>query len=361
MRAIHVQSPFMSHCIRRSGRATGAALLSVFLVAALAGCGGGGTDPGASGGDSAGTPAAQDAATTGTEAPGKLRIAVIPKGLAHQFWLTIKAGAEAAAAEGGAEIIWQGPAKETEVEKQINIVQDMITSKVDAIVLAACDEQALIPTVQQAVDAGIPVVTIDSGVKSDLPASFVATDNVAGAKMAADTLADLIGKAGNVGLIPFIKGAATSNMREEGFLEGIKAYGDITVSATLYCQSDVEKAMSVTQDMLTQDSDLKGIFATNEPAAIGAAQALKAAGRAGDIKLVAFDGAEEEINGLKEGSIQALVVQNPYRMGYLGVQAALDAIKGSPVEKRIDTGVTVVTMQNFNEPEIQKLLYPLGQ
>src|SRR5690606_14812676 len=113
------------------------------------------TDPGATPADS-------------TEAGTKLRIAVVPKGLAHQFWLTIKAGAEAAAAEADAEIIWQGPSKETEIEKQINIVQDMITSQVDALVLAACDEQALVPTVQQAVDAGIPVVTIDSGIKSDL-------------------------------------------------------------------------------------------------------------------------------------------------------------------------------------------------
>ncbi|MBX3180436.1 MAG: ABC transporter substrate-binding protein [Candidatus Hydrogenedentes bacterium] len=326
-------------------------MLAVAAGLALPGCGG----------QPAGAPAPGAAQPGGEPAGRALRIAVIPKGLAHQFWLTIKAGAEAAAAEGGAQVIWQGPAKETEVEKQINIVQDMIATRVDAIVMAACDEQALIPTVQQAVNAGIPVITIDSGVASDLPASFVATDNVAGASMAADTLADLIGGSGSVGLIPFIKGAATSNMREDGFLEGIAAYPDIRVSATLYCQSDVEKAMSVTQDMLVQDPNMKGIFATNEPAAIGAAQALKAAGRAGEIKLVAFDAAEEEIRGLQDGSIQALIVQNPYRMGYLGVKAALDAIAGNPVEKRIDTGVTVVTMANFNDPEIQKLLFPMAQ
>jgi ribose transport system substrate-binding protein len=298
-------------------------------------------------------------AETATPAAKKLRIAVIPKGLAHQFWLTIKAGAEAAAAEGGAEILWQGPAKETEVEKQINIVQDMLNSKVDGLVLAACDENALIPVVKKATDAGIPVITIDSGVASDMPLSFVATDNVAGASMAADTLSELIGGAGKVGLIPFIKGAATSNLREEGFLSGIAKHPDIEVSATLYCQSDVAKAMEVTQDMLTRHGDLKGIFATNEPAAIGAAQAIKAAGKQGQVKVVAFDAAEEEITALKDGSVQALVVQNPYRMGMLGVQAALDAIAGKPVEKRIDTGVTVVTMDNFEEPEIQALLYPL--
>ncbi len=359
MRTALVQSMYplfnTTRSLLRNSTLAGAALLALF-----AGCGGSNTEP-QEPADST-TPDTAMESTESPEAPAveTLQIAVIPKGLAHQFWLTIRAGAEAAAAEAGAEIKWQGPAKETEVEKQINIVQDMIASKVDAIVLAACDEQALIPTVQQAVDAGIPVVTIDSGVASDLPVSFVATDNVAGAKMAADTLAELIGGSGNVGLIPFIKGAATSNMREDGFLEGIKNHPDITVTATLYCQSDVEKAMAVTQDMLTQDADMKGIFATNEPAAIGAAQALKAAGRAGEIKLVAFDAAEEEIAGLQDGSIQALIVQNPYRMGYLGVKAALDAIIGNPVDKRIDTGVTVVTLDNSGDPEIQKLLNPLG-
>ncbi|MCF6287279.1 MAG: ABC transporter substrate-binding protein [Candidatus Hydrogenedentes bacterium] len=330
-------------------------VLAAVGMALLAGCGGT-TDVPDPNGESE-----KQSLITDDSAGKQLRIAVIPKGLSHQFWLTIKAGAEAAAKEGGAKILWQGPAKETEVEKQINIVQDMINSKVDALVLAACDQQALIPMVKKARDAGIPVITIDSGIASNLALSFVATDNVAGAKMAANTLAELIGKSGKVGLIPFIKGAATSNMREEGFLEGIAAFPDIEVSATLYCQSDVAKAMEVTQDMLTRDADLKGIFATNEPAAIGAAQAIKSAGKQDQVMVVAFDAAEEEITALKSGALKALIVQNPYRMGYLGVEAALRSIAGMTIEKRIDTGVTVVTMDNFNDAKIQKLLYPLEQ
>jgi ribose transport system substrate-binding protein len=208
-------------------------------------------------------------------------------------------------------------------------------------------------------DAKIPVVTIDSGVKSDLPVSLVATDNVAGAKAAAETLAKLIGESGKVGLIPFVPGAATSEMREEGFKEGLKAYPNIELVATLYSMSDVAKGMDVTQDMLTAHPDLKGIFAANESGAIGAAQAIKAAGKTGEVKLVAFDASDEEIASLKGGAIQALVVQNPFKMGYMGVQAVVDAIHGKPVDKRIDTGVTVVTMENLNNPDIQKLLYPL--
>ncbi|MBI2424138.1 MAG: ABC transporter substrate-binding protein [Candidatus Hydrogenedentes bacterium] len=292
-------------------------------------------------------------------APELLDIAVVPKGLAHQFWLTVKAGAEAAGAEFGAKIIWQGPSKETEVEKQINIIQDMINRNVDGLVMAACDENALIPMVEQALAKKIPVITIDSGVKSDKPLSFVATDNVAGAKAAADVLAGMIGSEGPVGLIPFVKGAATSNMREEGFEEGLKTYPNMTLVATLYCDSDVAKAMDAAQDMMTRNADLKGIFAANEAAAIGAAQAIKAAGKSGIVKLVAFDASKEEIDALQSGAIQALIVQNPFKMGYEGVKAAIDAIKGNPLEKRIDTGVTVVTMENFNEPEIQKLLFPI--
>jgi ribose transport system substrate-binding protein len=288
----------------------------------------------------------------------QLDIAVIPKGLTHQFWLTVKAGAEAAAKEFGVKIVWQGPAKETEVDRQISIVEDMISRKVNAIVMAACDENALIGVIKKATDAGIPVVTIDSGVKSDIPVSFVATDNIAGAKAAAQALAQLIGKEGKVGLIPFVSGAGTSEMREQGFKEGIAAFPNVKLAATLYSQSDAAQAMAVTEDMMTSHPDLKGVFAASEPSVVGAAQAVKAAGKAGQIKLVGFDASDKEISDLKDGTIQALVVQNPFKMGYEGVKAAVDCLQNKPVEKRIDTGVTVVTMENLNDPEVQKLLYP---
>jgi len=295
-----------------------------------------------------------------TTEPGKkaIEIAVIPKSFSHQFWLTVKAGAEQAGKELGVKIVWQGTAKETEIEQQINIVQDMINRGVSAIVLAASDANALIGIVETAVNKGIPVITIDSGVNSDKPMSFVATDNVAGAKIAAETLAKLIGEEGEVGLIPFVAGAATSEMRERGFKEGISAYPNIKLVSTLYSDSNVAKAMDVTNDMLTSFPNIKGIFAANESSAVGCAQAIRSKGKAGQIKIVAFDAAEEEIQALKEGVIQALIVQNPFKMGYLGVKSAYDAIQGKPVEKRIDTGVTVVTPENMNEPEIQKILNP---
>ena len=303
-----------------------------------------------------------DATVSGAETlQDGYRIGVVPKGLVHEFWLTVKAGAEAAAAENNSTIVWNGPPTETEVATQISIIEDMISSGVDAIVMAACHEEALVDVLQRAVDKGIPVVTIDSGVKSDLPITFVATDNVAGAREAANVLAKLIGGEGEVGLIPFVSGAATSELREEGFKEGLADHENVKLVSTLYSESEIAKGMAVTEDMLTAHPELDGIFAANEPGAVGAAQALKARGKAGEVKLVAFDASPEEISALQDGVVQALIVQNPYQMGYQGVKAAIDHLEGREVPKRIDTGVTVVAMDNFGEPEIQKLLYPLGK
>jgi ribose transport system substrate-binding protein len=311
--------------------------------AALAGCGG---EEAANGG--------------GASAPGgggkKYTIAVLPKGVGHQFWLTVRAGADAAGKDLNANIIWNGPDKETEIAKQINIVQDMISRKVDAIVMAACDENALIDVVNQAMDAKIPVITIDSGVKSDRPLSFVATDNVAAARMAADAMAKLLGGKGEVGIIPIVPGAATSEMREQGFKEGIAKHPDIKVVSVQPCDSDAAKAMSVTEDMMTAHPNLAGIFAESEPGAVGAAQAIEAANKAGKIMIVGFDASGEEIAALERGTIQALIVQNPFKMGYDGVKAAVDAIEGRPVEKRIDTGVTIITKENLKTPDVQKLI-----
>lgn len=294
----------------------------------------------------------------GSSGDTKYTIAVVPKGLGHQFWVTVHAGADAAGQDFSAKILWNGPNKETEVAKQINIVEDMISRKVDAIVMAACNEDALVDTIKKAMDAGITVVTIDSGVNSDLPVSFVATDNIAGAKAAAAKLVELIGGKGEVGLLPFVPGAATSELREKGFKEGLANFPDAKLVSTIHTHSDTAKAMAATEDMMTAHRNLKGIFAANEAAAIGAAQAIETAGKAGEIKLVAFDASPQELEFLERGVIQGLIVQSPFRMGYEGVQIAIDHIEGRPVDKRVDTGVTVVTPENLNDPEVQRLLNP---
>jgi ribose transport system substrate-binding protein len=295
------------------------------------------------------------------KAEAKYKIAVVPKGTAHAFWKTVEAGAEQAGSELGANILWKGPAEETDVAGQVAIIEDFINQKVDAIVMAACDAKALVPKVQQAIKAGIPVITIDSGIDPNEALSFVATDNVKGASEGAKKMAELIGDEGQIGVIPFVKGAATSDMREKGFVDEIAKHPKIKVVSTLYSQSDAQKGMTAAENMLTGNPKLKGIFAANEPGAVGAAQAVKQRGMAGKVKIVAFDGAEAEIEGLKDGTIQALIVQNPFKMGYEGVKAAIAAIKKETVEKRIDTGVAVITKENMATPEMEKILYPLGK
>lgn len=324
-------------------------VLVVGLACTLAGC-----SPSTSG-----TAQAPVADTGDATTDDGYTIAVVPKGLGHQFWTTVKAGADAAGDETGSTILWNGPAKETEVAEQIDIIQDMLSRGVDAIVMAACDENALVETIDNAMDNGIPVVTIDSGVQSDRPVSFIATDNIAGAVAAADAVAELIGGEGEVGLIPFVPGAATSEQREKGFKEGVAKHEGLDLVSVIHCNSDVAKAMSATEDMISAHPELKAIFAANEAACIGAMTALATLGKEGDVKLVAFDASPEQLDALESGSVQALIVQNPFQMGYEGVMRAIDAIEGRDVEKRIDTGVTVVTKDNMNDPDVQKLLNPV--
>ncbi len=298
----------------------------------------------------------------GRQQAGKWRILVSPKGLSHSFWVTVKHGAEDAGKAYDVDVIWKGPAVETDIAGQIAILEDYINKKVDAIVLAACDTKALIPVVEKAHKAGIKIITIDSGLDSDIPLSFIATDNVAAAEKAAAVLARLIGGHGDVACIPFVPGAGTSIMRENGFKKGLKKYPNIRLVAVQYSQSDVATAMNVMEDILTAHPDLSGVFAANEAGTIGVVQALLSRNKAGGkVKVVGFDAAKNEIEALQNCDVQALIVQNPYKMGYKGVEMAVAALHGKTIPRRIDTGVYVVTKDNLNSPQIQKLLGPMLQ
>jgi len=290
------------------------------------------------------------------EKSAKYQILVSPKGLVHSFWVTVKAGADSAGKEFGADVIWKGPTQETDIASQISIIEDYINKGVDAIVIAACDAQGLIPVLKKAADKKIPVITIDSGIDADFPLSFIATDNIAAAEKAADKLAELIHFKGKVACIPFVPGAATSNMREQGFVNKIKSYPEIELLPIRYSQSEVAVAMAVTEDILTAHPDVKGIFAANEAGTIGVIQALKTKNKIDQVKIVGFDAASNEVEALKAGEIDALIVQDPFKMGYEGVKAAIAALHGKTVEKRIDTGVYVVTRDNLAKPEIVRLL-----
>jgi ribose transport system substrate-binding protein len=316
-------------------------------------------------GGSSPAPATGGASTTPSDSSTakSIRIAVIPKGTANSFWLGVKAGADAAAKETpGVEIIWQGPEKENDPTQQVDIVQTQINNHVDGIVLAAVDSQALVQPVKDASAKKIQVVTVDSGLTKGQDASicYIATDNTKGGQLAAEELAKATGQKGNVGILIFKKGSASNDERENGFLETIKKYPAMHVVSNLEA-GDPTKAVDRTTDMLTANKDLVGIFAANQPNGEGAANVLKQKKLEGKVKLVAFDGSEDEMRALTDGTIQALIVQDPYRMGYEGVKTVLKAIHNQPVESKfVDSGVKVVTKENMNTPEMQKVLKPGG-
>jgi ribose transport system substrate-binding protein len=296
----------------------------------------------------------------GGAAPGKkLTIAVMPKGTKHQFWQAVKAGADQACKEENCNADWAGPANEGKIDDQVNLVETKITAKVDGIVLAATDATALVKPLLDAKAKGIPVVTIDSGVTDkDASLAYIATDNVEGGRKAAEALAKAMGEKGKVGLLIFQKGSASSDDRQKGFEEGIKKYPGITLETTLEA-NDPQKATETTLNMLTAHPDIVGIFAANEPNGVGAANALKQKGLGGKVKLVAYDSSTEELKALEDGIIQATIVQDPFQMGYKGVKTVLNAIRKKPIgEKFINSGMTVVTKDNLQTPDVQKLVNP---
>lgn len=286
-------------------------------------------------------------------------IAVIPKGTTHEFWKSIHAGALAAAAESGVEIAWKGPPKEDDRDEQIKVVEDSVTRRVSAIVLAPLDEVALALPVAEAVKDGVPTIIIDSDLKGTAHASFVATDNDKGGTMGAERLGALLGGKGRVLMLRYQVGSASTEKRERGFLAGIEKFPGITVvSDNQYAGATAEMAYAKAEDLLQKFPDLDGIFCPNESSSFGMLRALTSVRRNGKIKFVGFDSSAKLAEGLKQGDIHGLVLQNPYRMGYLGVKTALDVLDKKPVPARIDTGVVMATPENMTTPAIADLLNP---
>lgn len=319
-------------------------ILNLFVVGALvfnlSGCGSG---------SSAGEGGASE----------KLQIAVIPKGTTHFFWKSIHAGAEKAAQELGVEVIWQGPQKEDDRQMQIQVVQNFISRGISAIVLAPLDDRSLVPPVQAAVKREIPVIIIDSDLNADVYESFIATDNRRGGQLCAERLAEVLGGKGKVIMLRYSEGSASTTNREEGFLEKIKEYPDIElVSSNQYAGATIEKGFQASQNLLNRFPAVEGIFCPNESATTGMLRALQTAGRAGQVKFVGFDSSETLIKAMRAGELDGLAQQDPFQMGYLGVKAAVDVVEGKPVEKRVDTGVTMVTPENLDNPEVQELVNP---
>jgi ribose transport system substrate-binding protein len=301
---------------------------------------------------------------TGTD-PGALTIAVIPKGTSHAFWQSIHAGAAQAGKELGVTIVWRGPLREDERESQISEVERFVTSGVSGMVLAPLDEVALAQPVADAKRNNIPVVVIDSGLKGNDYVSFVATDNRLAGRLAGEQLATLLHDKGRVVLLRYAEGSDSTLQREAGFLEAIQSRPGLQiVSANQYGGADVEGAYKKSEALLSglkrADGrlDVDGIFTPNESTTLAMMRVLVDNGWSGKVKFIGFDASESLLKGMRDGHLDAVVVQDPVKMGYLGVKTVVSHIHGEKVERRIDTGVRLVSREHMDDPDVQELLHP---
>jgi ribose transport system substrate-binding protein len=299
------------------------------------------------------------------EKSGGLTIAVIPKGTSHVYWQSIHAGAERAAQELGVSVIWRGPLREDERSAQVDEVEGFVTRGVSGIVLAPLDDTALMAPVADAARAKIPVVIFDSALKGTDFVSFVATDNVQGGRLAGEGLATMLPKGGNIVLLRYAEGSASTTERETGFLQAIAQHPAFkVVSDNQYGGADVEGAYKVSESLLSRFKkadgtlDVAGIFCPNESTSLAMVRVLEDNGWAGKVRFIGFDASDTLEKGLRDGHIDGLVLQDPVKMGYLGVKTIVAHIHGQPVDARIDTGVRLVTQKDMNEPDARELLHP---
>jgi ribose transport system substrate-binding protein len=303
-----------------------------------------------------GATAALGLIASGALAQDKPYIPLISKGFQHQFWQAVKAGADKAAAEFGVEVTFEGPETEAQVDKQIEMLTTALSKNPAAIGFAALDSQAAIPLLQQAKDAGIPIIAFDSGVDSDIPVATAATSNVAAAALAATKMAELIGDAGKVAVIAHDQTSRTGIDRTEGFVNEIKAnYPGIEIVAVEVGGGDHLKSAEITKTLLAAHPDLKGMFATNEGGAIGMVQGVQEAGA--KVTIIGYDSGKAQKDAIRSGLMAGAITQNPVGIGYETVKAAVAASKGEAVEKNIDTGFYWYDATNIDSPEIAAVLY----
>lgn len=302
--------------------------------------------------------------TYGCGKPGekskKITIAVVPMGSTHEFWKSIHAGALAASRELGVSIIWKGPLKEDDRDEQMQIVETFMVSKVSALVISPMDDRTLVQTLGEARKIGIPTVLINSSLQGDTPVSFVATDNFQGGVLGGKHMGKLLGGKGKLIIVRLSEADVTTMQRVDGFESTIKSkFPDIEIlSDNQYAGVTTETAYRTCENLLNRFPETEAIFTPNESSTFGCLRVLQDRGLAGKIRFVGFDSSGKLIEALGKKEINGLVIQNPYNMGYYGVKTAVACLKGQPVEKRIDTGVSLATPENMQNPEIMKLLKP---
>src|SRR5438445_2996047 len=292
-------------------------------------------------------------------------IAVIPQGSTHEFWKSIHAGAVKATQDlkqEGIEVnlIWKGPLREDDREQQIQVVEGFVSQGVNGIVLAPFDKDALVRPVQEAKQASIPTVVVDSPLNSNDPIAVIATNNFHGGEMAAEHLANLLNGKGKVMLLRYQEGVASTEARERGFIEKMKSFPGIQViSSDQYAGATRDTAKTAAENMLNRyGDDIQGIFTPNESSTLGTLLALEDLHRSGQIRFVGFDTSDALLDALRAKKLNGIVVQNPFRMGELGVKTIVNAIQKKNYENRVDTGETLITLENLDAPESQTLVHP---
>ena len=327
-------------------------LLGILLLVGviLAACGGSDTDS-----SDSETNTDTDVASDSSDKP---YVAIVSKGFQHQFWQAVKQGAEQAAEEFDVTITFEGPESETQVDKQIEMLQAALDKKPNAIGFAALDSQAAINLLQTAQSSNIPVIAFDSGVDSDIPLATASTDNEAAAALAADKMAELIGGEGKVALVVHDQTSVTGVSRRDGFVNQIKGkYPKIEIVDVQYGGGDHLKSTDLAKAIMQAHPDLKGIFGSNEGSAIGVINAVQEMNKVGSLVVVGFDSGKQQIDAIKNGVAAGAVTQNPVGIGYEMVKAAVAAINGETVEKQIDTGFYWYDKDNVDSDEIKAAIY----
>jgi ribose transport system substrate-binding protein len=322
-------------------RTMGAIAGAVAAALILAGCAndGGGSDTGGGGGD-------------------KPYIALVSKGFQHQFWQAVKQGAESKAAELNVTVNFQGPENESQVDKQMEMLQAELDKNPAAVCFAALDSQAAVPLLQQFKDKNIPVIGFDSGVDSDIPVTTAATDNIKAAGTAADKLGELIGGSGKVGLIVHDQTSRTGIDRRDGFVNEMKAkFPNVEIIGPQYGGGDQLKSTDLAKAMIQGNPDIKGFFGANEGSAIGVVNAVNELNKSGQLVVVGYDSGKAQIDAINSGLMAGAITQNPIGIGEQCVDAAVKAINGETLPKNIDTGFYWYDKTNINDAEIKAVLY----
>jgi len=286
-------------------------------------------------------------------------IAVVPKATSHLFFVSVHAGVLAAERDFGVEVLWNGPNDETDYSRQIQIVDSMVARHVDALAISATERTALVAPVKRAMEAGIPVSIFDSGLDLKGYVTFVATDNYGAGQTAARKLAELVHNKGKVAMLMQKPGGISTGDRERGFDDVMaKEFPAIQIVARQYGMADPAKSRNAAEDILTAHPDLDGMFASAEANSIGAVQAIRARNLSGKIRLITFDSSDIHIAALKDGTIDLMLVQDPYRIGYEAVRSLVMKLNGQTPPQQMDLPAHLIRKQDLGQPDVQALLFP---